>query len=309
MKASDNKGQWNNDGEYFEYTHAANPKMPAIIAQIMDVNLQGKRTEIIPINLSSQLQIAYPATTPNCLVSFIMINKNEHIECFANATSNLFVVIKGSGSVSSSAGKVQWKSGDVFTAPYSTVTLYATDDALLYWVNDSPLLNYLQVKPDSQSFAPTFYPAEDIKKFAVSFNQQKNASKRNRNGVLLGNKDCPLTKTITPTLWALFNIIHPKTIQAPHKHNSVALDLSLSAKDGVYTLMSPELDNKGNLVNPIRFDWGNGKAFITPPGWWHIHVNESDEDAVVIPIQDAGLQTYMRTLFIKFQPQSFDLTL
>lgn len=41
-------------------------------------------------------------------------------------------------------------------------------------------------------------------------------------------------------------------------------------------------------------------AFITPPGWWHSHHNETDEDAIVLLIQDTGLQTDLRTLFIKF---------
>ncbi len=41
-------------------------------------------------------------------------------------------------------------------------------------------------------------------------------------------------------------------------------------------------------------------AFVTPPGWWHSHQNESDEDAIVLPVQDAGLQTYMQTLDIQF---------
>ena len=35
------------------------------------------------------------------------------------------------------------------------------------------------------------------------------------------------------------------TVQPPHRHNSVALDLCVSAKPGVYTLMGPELDEDG----------------------------------------------------------------
>jgi gentisate 1,2-dioxygenase len=39
---------------------------------------------------------------------------------------------------------------------------------------------------------------------------------------------------------------------------------------------------------------------VTPPGWWHSHHNESDEDAIVLPVQDAGLHTYLQTLDIQF---------
>ena len=40
--------------------------------------------------------------------------------------------------------------------------------------------------------------------------------------------------------------------------------------------------------------------FVTPPGWWHSHHNESDEVAWVLPMQDAGLYTHQRTLDIRF---------
>jgi len=39
---------------------------------------------------------------------------------------------------------------------------------------------------------------------------------------------------------------------------------------------------------------------VTPPGWWHSHHNETDEDAWVLPVQDAGLFTYQRALDIRF---------
>ena len=43
-----------------------------------------------------------------------------------------------------------------------------------------------------------------------------------------------------------------------------------------------------------------GCAFTTPPGMWHAHYNETDQPAHLIPIQDAGLQTYLRALDIQF---------
>ena len=49
-----------------------------------------------------------------------------------------------------------------------------------------------------------------------------------------------------------------------------------------------------------RVDWEPGMAFVTPPGYWHAHFNESKADAYLIPIQDAGLQTYLRALDIRF---------
>ena len=76
--------------------------------------------------------------------------------------------------------------------------------------------------------------------------------------------------------------------------------MAVSASPNVYTLMSPSLDADGNLVNPVRVDWVAGGVFVTPPGWWHSHHNESGEIAWVLPMQDAGLYTHMRTLDIRF---------
>jgi gentisate 1,2-dioxygenase len=52
--------------------------------------------------------------------------------------------------------------------------------------------------------------------------------------------------------------------------------------------------------NVSRVDWTTGSIFITPPGWWHSHHNDSREEAWVLPIQDAGLYTHQRTLDIRF---------
>lgn len=56
--------------------------------------------------------------------------------------------------------------------------------------------------------------------------------------------------------------------------------------------MARSIDKEGNLIDPVKAPWKTGGAFTTPPGWWHSHVNETDEDAWVLPVQDAGLFTY-----------------
>ena len=135
---------------------------------------------------------------------------------------------------------------------------------------------------------------------------------KNRIGILLGNKktdyienDGSGTLTLTPTLWSLLNMLPAGDAQRPHRHNSVALDLAVSASEeegGVYTLMGPELDEDGWVKNPIRCDWKAGAVFTTPPGWWHSHHNDTSEPAWVLPMQDAGLYTHQRVLDIRFAP-------
>jgi gentisate 1,2-dioxygenase len=65
-------------------------------------------------------------------------------------------------------------------------------------------------------------------------------------------------------------------------------------------LLGPELLADGAIKDPVRVDWVKGAAFVTPPGYWHEHVNASSAEAFVLPIQDAGLHTYLRTLDIQF---------
>eukprot|EP00246_Nothoceros_aenigmaticus_P017394 TRINITY_DN8468_c0_g2_i1.p1 TRINITY_DN8468_c0_g2~~TRINITY_DN8468_c0_g2_i1.p1 ORF type:complete len:122 (-),score=3.91 TRINITY_DN8468_c0_g2_i1:197-562(-) len=113
--------------------------------------------------------------------------------------------------------------------------------------------------------------------------------------------------TLTHVLWSLLNVLPPGGIQRPHRHNSTSLDLCLHAAPGTYTLMGKELDHKGEIVCPIRADWESGSMFVTPPGWWHSHHNDSSEEAWVLPIQDAGLFTYQRTLDIRFGEEATDL--
>ncbi|NDC16153.1 MAG: cupin, partial [Synechococcaceae bacterium WB9_2_170] len=50
-----------------------------------------------------------------------------------------------------------------------------------------------------------------------------------------------------------------------------------------------------------RIDWQPGGAFLTPPGWWHSHVNPTDTPARLLPVQDAGLHSYLRSLDIQFR--------
>jgi gentisate 1,2-dioxygenase len=81
----------------------------------------------------------------------------------------------------------------------------------------------------------------------------------------------------------------------------VALDFIPACGPGCYTLLGRELDADGNILNPVRVDWIAGMAFVTPPGFWHAHFNEGDTPSYVLPLQDAGLHTYLRSLDIRFR--------
>jgi gentisate 1,2-dioxygenase len=98
----------------------------------------------------------------------------------------------------------------------------------------------------------------------------------------------------------MLGILPAGQVQRPHRHQSIALDFAVACQPGCYTMIGTELDENGMIRNGHREDWVAGAAFVTPPGYWHSHHNESGVDAYVLPIQDAGLHTYLRTLDIAF---------
>lgn len=296
------------DSRIYEYTSAANPLMKNIPILYHESKLhENGITRIIHFDLSSYIETEYVATSPNLLASFIRICTNDNIKTFANATSQIFYIINGNGTSTINNDIIKWNKGDLFVVPYikNEILHSATIDSAIYWISDEPLLNYLNVIPKSPKFNITFFD-NDIMLKEIEIIRSNNQFKHlNRLGILLGNKITEnSTKTITHTMWSLLNILPSYEHQKPHKHNSVALDLCVYANKEesgkVYTLMGKNIDNDGNIIDPVKCYWETGTVFVTPPGWWHSHHNESSEDAYVLPVQDAGLYTYQRTLDIQF---------
>jgi gentisate 1,2-dioxygenase len=293
---------WAKNVLFFEYGSAANPRMPKIGVDVFPPSMhQIAETKIIPLDLSQNLQTNFPATGPNLLASFIHIAAGETLATSTHASSQVFYVIRGAGFSVVDGKRLEWKMGDFFTIPFmGEIQHQASDDTAFYWVNDQPLMDFLGVRPTKERFRPLFFSGEQLNEELEKVRRANEGKDKNRNGILLANPDCPQTKTLTHTMWSLYNLLPAKSRQKAHRHGSIAMDYAVKATAGVYTMIGPDLDNDGNIINPIRANWVAGGAFVTPPGWWHSHHNESDEDAIVLPVQDAGLQTYMQTLDIRF---------
>jgi gentisate 1,2-dioxygenase len=309
------EGELASRARIFEYTAAADPStfMSQIPFAIFPAEMHAPSTPsgIVPLDLSQQLRLQPPATTPNLAAAFVHARTGDTVTTDSCATSSMYYAIRGSGSTTFCVGgsartELSWRAGDLFTVPGHTACAHtATEDAALYWVNDSPLLTYLGAAPAAARFAPTLYTKERLAEELSRVNAERGAASRNRNGVLLGTEaTAESTKTLTHTLWALWNALPAGVTQPPHRHQSVALDLCVSAGPDTCTLMSHAVDGNGNLVEPVtRAAWTPGSVFVTPPGMWHSHVNRSSVDAIVLPVQDAGLYTHQRTLDIQFAPR------
>jgi gentisate 1,2-dioxygenase len=291
---------------YYEYTKAADPVGSGAIAPIPFAEFgrelhETGNTRIIPLDVSKKLGCEGPATSPALCANFVRILSGEKLSTNFNATSQIFYVIQGSGHTQFDGMNIPWKAGDFVVLPKGEETChYADADSTFYLVHDEPLLRYLGAKAIIQRFKPTLYTAEDSLRELDNVRKEADAVNRNRISVLLANKEMDQTLTVTHTLWAMLGVLPKGAAQLPHRHQSVALDLILDCDPGCYTLVGTRITAQGEIINATRVDWKPYSAFITPPGYWHAHYNGSPGDAHLIPMQDAGLQTYLRTLDIQF---------
>ena len=300
--------EWADDARLFEYSKAANPIGSGHAPQVPitrfgpEIYLD-QPTGVVPLDLSKELGItAGAATSPALLANFLRIRAGEQIDTSPNATSQLYYVLYGRGFAAIDGHLVKWEKGDFLTLPAGAhPVFYADDETAMYWVHDEPLLRYLGADATQPRFRPTKFRRADVVAKLEDIAARPGANDKSRVSVLLANANQEQTMTITHVLWAMFGVLPAGQEQRPHRHQSVALDLILDAPpSGCYTLLGTRLDERGEIVDPIRVDWQAGGAFTTPPGMWHAHYNETDTPAHLIPVQDAGLQTYLRSLDIKF---------
>ena len=301
------------DAEWFEYSKAANPIRPSLSPEVPaqaflpDLYADGP-TRLVPLDLSDKLRCSGPATSPGLCANFARILAGETLSpdiAADAATSQVFYVIRGSGRTRAARGKgtdLVWKKDDIVALPGGAAYHHKAgpDGADLYLVHDAPMLRHLGAAATSSRFEPIVYPAEETLRVLAEVAKSSEAANRSRISVLLANTHFPELRTITHVIWTMYGIVQPGSMQAPHRHQSVALDFIPSCGPGSYTLLGRDIDTNGQIVNPVRLDWVAGMAFVTPPGFWHAHFNEGNQPSYVLPIQDAGLQTYLRSLDIRF---------
>ena len=298
--------------EIHDYRKASNPLASGAVPPIPGGRFPARLHQtgpsgIVPLDLSAALRCPAPATTPGLCSNFVRILPGEGVATAVNATSQLFFVMRGHGYTRIEADRggpapaIPWEAGDLFTLPAGSPARHeANADAAIYWVHDQPLLRYLGAEATERRFEPTLHRAAAIRGVLAQIAADPASSRASRLSVLLGNGAFPDTQTVSHVLWAMFGLLPPQTVQSPHRHQSVAVDLVVDAPPGCYSLVGSRLADDGSIADPERFDWEPHSVFVTPPGLWHSHHNETNTPAHVLPVQDAGLQTFLRTLDIRF---------
>ena len=139
----------------YEYVKAANPSLTNIpVKTHRSIDYKKYTTSIIPFDLSSDLRTKYKATSPNLLASFIKVDENDEIELkYDNISSQLLYIIEGYGKCNIyNKGILNYYQGDMLVLSNTKVTFRAAIDTMIYWINDEPLMKYLNVKPIDQNF-------------------------------------------------------------------------------------------------------------------------------------------------------------
>jgi gentisate 1,2-dioxygenase len=303
---------WQASARIYDYQQAANPVRPGLTEPIPPFQWSAQMhahgpSGVLPLDLSAEMECAGPATSPALAAHFLRILPGEGLKAAARATSSLFYVLKGQGTLLKPAGdeeaalELSWGAGDLFILPSGADPLLeASEESVLFWVHDGPLLTYLGVLPAAPRFRPCHYPAALLEQELQRLLADASARHGNRLSLLLASADCPASRTVSHTLWAMLGLVPPGAVQPPHRHQSVALDLIIDCDPGCHTLVGSALNEDGSIRNPRRVDWQAGGVFITPPGHWHAHVNPTGRLARLLPIQDAGLHTHLRSLDIRF---------
>lgn len=292
----------------YEYESNVNPPLKGI--PIFTKSISECNYGINFIDFSDIYNVKHYATSPNLLASFIKIEgyKEFESECeceknnnWINGSSHLFFIMKGNCEIITDYEINNVSSGDIIIIPLFNVLKIknnGSEEVYIYYINDSPLVNYLGCKPVEKTFKSSIYSKEFIMSNLIKLSNPNN----NRKGILLSNEDTEKigVNTITPVLWSLYNELPPQTNQRPHKHNSVALDLCISCSDStnIYTLIGDKLDENDKIINPKKVHWKPFEMFVTPPGLWHSHHNDGNTYAYILPIQDAGILLYQRILGI-----------
>lgn len=306
---------WTGDARLHEYSSAADPLATGAISPVPIHRFPAalhatSGTGVLALDLSDQLGTPYAATSPAMLAAFVVLESGDELTTTSDATSELWFWLEGSGTTTLTApGRsprpCPWSAGDLFVLPGGwTATHHSTPGhrSLAYRVTDAPLLAYLGVAPQTARFAPTLHRADVTRARLAEVEQDPEAATRSRISILVGNAATPQTLTATHTLWAMLGVLPAGQVQRPHRHQSAALDLIITCAPGCFTLVGSSIDGSGAIVDPQRVDWEAAGAFVTPPGQWHSHHNESGAPAYLLPVQDAGLHTYLRSLDIRFTP-------
>ncbi|MGK0172601.1 MAG: gentisate 1,2-dioxygenase, partial [Gammaproteobacteria bacterium] len=241
----------------------------------------------IPLDCSAALGTDYLATTPLLLARYLRIRADEMLTVNRIASSEIVYVMHGSGTTECDGETVVWGEGDVMCLPGGhTVSHRAEASAVLFTVCNEPLLALERLQPPrkGESRVGVVHWQHDAIEAHLNevYTRSKSAETAGQAVQLMSTTMMP-TPLPVPSMNLAINTLEPGGNQRPHRHNGVAITLSIHG-EGVYSMIEDQ-----------RVDWSPGAAQITPATELHSHHNRGLKRMRSLVIQDEGVHFYTRT--------------
>lgn len=245
-------------------------------------------TGLIPLDASDDLATPYPATTPLMLLQYLKLRAGEAFETRFRASGEVYYVMRGAGESRNGDDLIEWSEGDLFCFAGGVASRHRSGagEALLILLTNEPLLAFEGLNPPAPGEArieTVHWRAAEIAARFEEVWKRPITPQTTGHAVLFSSPAlAPSTNTI-PSLNVAMNSLEAGRDQRPHRHNGVAVTLSLQGA-GVHSLIDGE-----------RKDWSDGAATVTPPAAVHSHHNRGNRRMLSLVFQDEGLHYYTRT--------------
>lgn len=247
----------------------------------------------ILLDKSDLLLTPLPATSPLLLAKFLRIREGDSVETALKASGEIYYVIRGQGETVQNGAAFAWGPGDIFCLPGGQETLHRSvaGDCVLYSVTDEPLLAFEKVAPAALAEAPieaVHYPAGLIATQLAALYKRELDEETPGRALFLTSARMESERTCLPSLTLTLNAVLPGESQRPHKHNAAAI--VLITKEG----------SCHSVIGDEQLPWTRSSVLLTPPNAVHSHLNDGEETAVALIVQDGGLHYHCRTMGFEF---------
>ena len=250
-------------------------------------------TGFILLDKSEVLGTAFPATSPLLLAKFLRLRDGDKLKVRLAASGEIYYVIRGRGRSLQNGAALDWAAGDIFCLPGGAEIEHASldGDCVVFSVTDEPMLAFEKVAPTATADAPiepVRYPAEMIAAQLDELSSRALDPETPGRALFLTSDRMAAEGTCLPSLTLTLNAVLPGESQRPHKHNAAAI--VFITKGG----------SCHSVIGGQTMDWTQNRVLLTPPNAVHSHLNDGDETAVALIVQDGGLHYHCRTMGFDF---------
>lgn len=283
----DRRARYFSSDNNFEFAWPAVPARQFLTERDRAFDPEGA-TGLIALDCSDALETAYPATTPTLLLRYVRVRAGETLTTKYPASGEIYYVLNGKGESENSGDVIAWSARDLFCFPGGVETTHraGAEDCLLLVGTNEPLLAFENLRPPEAGrtkIEAVHWPADEIDRQFQEVWKRPITDNTTGHAVLFSSAALAPSPDAIPSINVAINTLAAGCDQRPHRHNGVAVTLSIQGA-GVHSIVDGE-----------RIDWSDGAVQITPPAAMHSHHNCGDRRMECLIFQDEALHYYTRT--------------